>query len=153
MRIPAVLGKIIYFFGYPIFRLLIKNTNRAYVAVIVNDKQILLTKNWLGFQNTWRLPGGGVHKNELPVDAAVRELKEEVGITALDSTLMKITTKPLTSRFNYSYNLFVLHVKTEPRVTIDNQEILDAKFFTKKATLDLSLGEEADQIMNLISWR
>jgi 8-oxo-dGTP pyrophosphatase MutT (NUDIX family) len=38
---------------------------------------------------TWEIPEGGCPLNELPLDAAKRELKEEVGITASDWTLIQ----------------------------------------------------------------
>ncbi len=31
-------------------------------------------------RNCWSLFGGGINKNEIPIEAAIRELKEEVGV-------------------------------------------------------------------------
>lgn len=74
------LGKIAYriispaMLYLPIFR-----RPRTRVAVILNNREILLVKNWLGYQR-WTLPGGGMKRNETPAEAAVRELKEETGL-------------------------------------------------------------------------
>lgn len=54
-------------------------TPRARLVVRNENGQVLLVQNWLG-GGRWGLPGGGVERGEAPVEAAVRELEEEVGI-------------------------------------------------------------------------
>lgn len=50
-------------------------------AIILNkDNQILLVKHT--YQEQWYLPGGGLQKGESVKAALLRELKEEVGLTA-----------------------------------------------------------------------
>ena len=151
MKYPAFLGKVAYFFGYPIFRLLIKGTNRTYVAVIFDD-QLLLTKNWLGFQNKWRLPGGGVLSGESTSEATIRELSEEVGLSCTKDQLTLLTPQPVQSSFNYSYELFVMRIKSPPQITIKNQEILAAQMFTKDQVLRLPIGEETAQAIQELGW-
>lgn len=46
--------------------------------ILVTDKKILLVQPRT--MNYWNLPGGGIHKNEKPEHAAIRELYEEVKI-------------------------------------------------------------------------
>ncbi|EKD77063.1 MAG: Dinucleoside polyphosphate hydrolase [uncultured bacterium] len=58
---------------------------RANVGIIVtNAKGQLLWARRFGSQNAWQFPQGGVNENETPVEAMYRELKEELGITAVD---------------------------------------------------------------------
>jgi 8-oxo-dGTP diphosphatase len=62
------------------------------VAIISNDQDILLVRNWYGNQN-WTLPGGGVKRHETALQAAVREVKEETGLTIQESNLVHIGTR------------------------------------------------------------
>lgn len=151
MKYPAFLGKVVYFFGYPIFRLLIKNTNRTYVAVIFDD-QLLLTKNWLGFQNKWRLPGGGVRSDESATQAAIRELLEEVGLSCTKDQLTSLTPQPVRSSFNYNYELFAMRVASSPKIYIKNQEILASQMFSKAQVLRLPIGEETARAIQSLGW-
>lgn len=48
-------------------------------AVIICDDCVLLVKNTLG-SHRWNFPGGGIHKNEDPKIAIIRELKEELDL-------------------------------------------------------------------------
>ncbi|KJS14910.1 MAG: ADP-ribose pyrophosphatase [Peptococcaceae bacterium BRH_c4b] len=47
------------------------------VAVMNNEKKILLVKNW---KRGWEFPGGYVENGESVKAAAIREVKEEAGI-------------------------------------------------------------------------
>ncbi len=52
--------------------------NRS-MALVVRDDKILMIKT-LHFDR-WELPGGGIETDETPQEAALRELKEECGLT------------------------------------------------------------------------
>lgn len=80
----AKLMKLVNFVSTPIKGLVLHNSQRVRVVVVV-DNQILLVKSALGSQR-WSLPGGGIEKNEAPEAAAVRETLEETGL--------KLTTPP-----------------------------------------------------------
>ena len=49
--------------------------------LIEHDGEFLFIRNTYG-SGRWTLPGGGVHRNESPEAAALRETKEEVSIDA-----------------------------------------------------------------------
>ena len=50
-------------------------------AIILNSRYVLLVK--ARDKNNWQLPGGRIEPGESPVDAVVREVKEETGLRAL----------------------------------------------------------------------
>lgn len=54
----------------------------AAYALVVQEGRVLLTRfSALGFHSgQWGLPGGGVEHGEAPVDAVVREVREETGL-------------------------------------------------------------------------
>lgn len=148
MKPPRILGKIIYFFGYPIFRYLIKNSNRAYVLVKYQNK-VLLTKNWLGFQKKWRLPGGGIKNQEIPAIAAARELSEEVGIHINYKDLKTLTNSSIKAKYNYNYWLFELTLNYPPELQIDKREILLAEFIDTNKLNNIIISEEAKNAIKL----
>src|SRR3989344_9072207 len=51
-------------------------------GVVLNDEGLVLVVNSRG--NSWSLPKGHLEKGESPLEAAVREIKEESGVTELD---------------------------------------------------------------------
>jgi len=152
MKLPKILGRTVYFFGYPVFRVLIRGTTRAYVAIYSDDDTILLTKNWLGYQNKWRLPGGGVHKGEDVRVAVQRELEEEVGVVVAADALVLLTPEPIRARFHYDYYLFACRLDSKPVIAIDEREILDAEFIAKKALNKHYLSEESTAVLELLGW-
>jgi 8-oxo-dGTP diphosphatase len=49
-------------------------------AIILHSNQVLLVK--ARDKNNWQLPGGRLESGETPVEALLREVKEETGLTA-----------------------------------------------------------------------
>lgn len=62
------------------------STLGARAIVINDDNQVLLVKHT--YQPHWYIPGGGVKKGESIKAAVLRELKEEVGLTALEEPVL-----------------------------------------------------------------
>lgn len=89
-------------------------------AMIFNDKQeVLLCRR--PDDGLWNLPGGGVEDGESPIEAAIREVKEEVNLDIDDLKLQGIYTKPKENDIVFS-------------------------FIPGKVSGDLKLSDEADKI-------
>jgi 8-oxo-dGTP pyrophosphatase MutT (NUDIX family) len=52
-------------------------------CVLTDGDQVLLVRHTYG-SRLWDLPGGGRHRGERPIDAARREMREELGVKADD---------------------------------------------------------------------
>lgn len=149
MKKPLVVGRILYFFGYPILWKMLHNTTRAYVLVVVGS-EVLVTKNFLGFHKIWRLPGGGLKKGEDRKLAVIRELAEEVGITTEVDCLQLLNAKPLKApTFGYDYYLYVLKLSKKPIITVDKHEIANAEFLDVKSPNLPELSDEAHNAIKL----
>lgn len=46
-------------------------------VMIVNDNSLVLVRHW--YNSLWVMPGGGIKRYETPEQAAIREIKEELG--------------------------------------------------------------------------
>lgn len=66
---------------------------RTRVVVVLNDREILLIKNWFGSQ-LWTFPGGGIKPGERPEYAAARELFEETGMRVHPDSLAYVGEMP-----------------------------------------------------------
>lgn len=88
----------------------------------------------------WSWPKGKIDKSERSVDAAVREIKEEVGLNNI-RVLGKI------GRSNYFFRLkgelifktvffFLVEANSEEKLKVQKSEIEDARWFKPKEALD-----------------
>lgn len=69
----------------------------AGIVVFNKQKQVLLCRRRDIKKNSWQFPQGGIEENENPLQAALRELKEETSITSVIP--LKTLDKPLKYRF------------------------------------------------------
>lgn len=58
-----------------------KPANAASVALIRDNKVLLIQRAYAPYQNLWTLPGGRIEPNETIEQCAIREIVEEVGLT------------------------------------------------------------------------
>lgn len=76
-----------YFLSVPALFLISLNAQPRVRVIVVDDTgRILLVRNWYGRQR-WVFPGGGVKRHEPPVQAAKRELYEELSLDLSEQTL------------------------------------------------------------------
>lgn len=105
----------------------LRRTPLAGVSVFVTDFQgrLLLVRHSYG-PGGWALPGGGMNRGEDPLDAACREVAEEVrctleGAKVLDSIEETISGSPHTA--------WLVTGKTRDHPRPDRREVVDARFF------------------------
>ncbi len=109
----------------------------VWVAVWARGK-LLLIRN--GYRNAITLPGGGMDGDESPLTAALRELREEVGI--------EVTPGQLNFRAQYRsaveykrdhINLFELELESTPDIRLDHREVTWAAMSSPEQAMELKL--------------
>jgi 8-oxo-dGTP diphosphatase len=71
-------------------------TINVVAAIIIKDNKIFATQRGYGdFKGGWEFPGGKIEENELPRDAIIREIKEELNIDIIPGKLFE------TIEYNY----------------------------------------------------
>ena len=93
-------------------------------VLLVHNNHLLLVKNWLGAGN-WSLPGGGLESNESPAQAAIREIKEELGVTIEPSALKELGQHVAVERggLKSKYYLYVVKLTDKPTLAVKANEI------------------------------
>lgn len=103
--------------------------------------EVLLIRHSYGRSDLYMLPGGGVGRGEAAMDAARRELMEEVGCTAEDLALLGDYLDTSKGARNH-VSVFTATTSDQPR--IDGMEIIEATFFPVNA-LPASLSSASRQ--------
>ncbi len=127
-------------------------------AVIFNDDgKILLTKrnnpSNPEVHNKWQLPGGSVDNAEHPLDAAIREVKEETSLT-----IEILSNRPFvfSHTFNDRTHVVLIVYKTkyisgEVDISRDLEETNEAKWFSPSEIYDLQTLPETNEIIATVT--
>ena len=110
-------------------------------AVVANDSEgrVLLVKAY--YKNYWSFPGGWIEFDQTPLDAAVLEFKEEVGLDIKRDSLSLLFMLNRQSEIMQSYQ-FIFKTSTivtkdmVAEVKIQEEEITDYKFATREEILE-----------------
>lgn len=114
-------------------------------AIITCNGKLLLEKR--RDSDTWGLVGGGVKNYEEPLDAIVREVREELGIRIPREKFRKLAVYGEPGRiaaycdgsvWRMVIVVFALELEVEPEITI-SVESKDMKFFSKEELKDIEV--------------
>ena len=107
-------------------RLLRWKTQGVKVMLFNPQGELLLIRNSYGRSHLFVLPGGGIRPFETPAAAAVREVREEVGIAAERLTPLSTHYSEAEGKRDIVY-LFAAFTAASPRA--DGVEVEEARFF------------------------
>jgi 8-oxo-dGTP pyrophosphatase MutT (NUDIX family) len=115
-----------YILRREVLRLLRLRTTGIKVMLFNDADELLLIRNAYGDSGQYLLPGGGVSRDESPAAAAIREVREEIGIE-LDRVEPVWTFESNAEGKRDTIHLF--KAKTRERPEIDGREVIEARFF------------------------
>lgn len=97
------------------------------VSVVITNLtgDVLLLKHSYG-SDVWSLPGGGLRRGEDPMEAARREVREELGMELARIELIG-TLNEVLSGSPHTAHIFAGVCDRQPR--LDGREVIEARFF------------------------
>jgi ADP-ribose pyrophosphatase YjhB (NUDIX family) len=106
----------------------------AYVAVW-QDERLLVIQN--SYRRLFSLPAGGLARGERPIDAALRELQEEVSIAARPEELHYVgEIVSFAGATEDHAHFFELRPEGEIRFAVDRREVVWADFLSPEDALE-----------------
>ena len=136
----------IVFLGYCTVNFFRPPATQGDAVAVWHNGRVLLVRN--SYRRNLNLPGGMARRGEEPVDAAVRELAEELGIAVApeELTLACETSGVFEFRHDHTY-IFEVEVTSVPKVRYDGREVVWAEFVPAKQALGLPLIPPVQQYL------
>ncbi len=124
MNYKKRLGVILFWLGWPAFRLILPLTKRTRCAIFYKN-ELLVVQPWLS-NGKWGLPGGGIKFGESPIDGVIREVYEETNIKFDNKKCQNLGEFIYTSSgLRFKYQLFGVTLTKKPEVSRQVGEIID----------------------------
>lgn len=139
------MGIVTFYRGHPNPPKTTQRTRLGANAIITCDEKLLLEKR--RDSDTWGLVGGGVKKQETPLQAITREIYEELGIRVPSEKFVKygvygdpgrIAAYQDGSIWRMVIVVFGLDFAEEPQMKI-SRESRDLRFFSKEELKDIEI--------------
>jgi 8-oxo-dGTP pyrophosphatase MutT (NUDIX family) len=144
MHIPDKLYRLglkVAYKGFVLFCFVFRPRTRGVVVAVYFEDRVLIIKN--SYYRKYTIPGGYVKRGESPRMAAVRELREEVG---LQVNAAKLHLKDqVATQINYKREIltfFSLELSAPTGVKQDNREVIWAEFVPLQEALNLNLSAD-----------
>ena len=148
--VTDALYRIAYRAAHPLWRSYLKlfrrRTRGAQVAVW-NGGRVLLVRN--SYRRTYVFPGGYVRDGEDTATAASRELFEETGIRVpADRLGFSFAWSQTSGGLEAHDDIYECRLDRQPATSIDNREVVEARFMTPGAALALPLEQHVRQYLS-----
>ena len=121
-----------------LWNFLFRPTHHGVWIAVWSGGKLLLVRN--SYRNCITLPGGGQDRGESLVDAALKELREEVGIRVEPEALDLWGQYLSLVEYKYDHiNLFELQLDAPPPVELDHREVVWCQFSGPAEALEMNL--------------
>lgn len=142
------IGILAFWLTYPVTWAALYKSRRTRVLVVAEGRVLVL--RGLLSDGSWQLPGGGLHKGEDPQAGAVREMREETGLTLEADKLLPLGEEPVRSLgFRYTAVYFAVESPTIPTVKVDGFEIIEATWLPLEQLRQVSVGQDVVRALTL----
>ncbi len=114
------------------------NHQGALVALWFSGKILMIRQSYRDVPS-W--PGGGIRRGETPTDAALRELREELGLV-FPRELLRLAME-VKAFWDFQHDhvwIFELKLSEAPILSLDNREVVDACFLAPETVLTLPVS-------------
>lgn len=124
--------------GMRLYWALAHPTTNGALVTLWNGGEVLLVRN--SYVPYYSLPGGYIRRGEAPAHAVIRELAEEVGVTANASDLELVFdgTHEWEGKSDH-VRIFSLGLAMRPEVQVDHREVVEASWWSPERALSLTL--------------
>ena len=142
LRLAYLAARAVWFVARPL--------HTGAVIALWQDGKVLLV--YQAYRRSWSFPGGGVASREKPEAAALREVREELGI-ALDPAVLG---RALTVADDYEYRRETVHIFEAPLAgapRIDHFELVDFALLPPDQALARELPPHVRTYLSSISAR
>jgi 8-oxo-dGTP pyrophosphatase MutT (NUDIX family) len=117
-------------------------------CLLTHDGRVLMVRHSYGRRDVWYLPGGGVRRGEPPLDAAAREMREELGLGDLRFRALAMFETRL-ERVDVRLTCAHAAVADPSAVSPDPVEIADIGWFAPER-LPSRVGSEERRLIGLL---
>jgi ADP-ribose pyrophosphatase YjhB (NUDIX family) len=124
-------------------------THGALVALWSGGEVLLVRNSYVPY---YGLPGGYVRRGESAQEAALRELHEEVGISAKAEQLAKVLDQTHEWEGKHDHvEIFALELPSRLDVSVDHREVVEAAWWSPERALSLRLFPPVRRMLEQMS--
>ena len=121
-------------------------------AVRRGDEVLLIQRKYPPMAGSWAFPGGFVERDEDPMNAALRELKEETGMDGADAKLLKVMGNPQRDPRKHIVSIVYEIQVDEHQQPIAGDDAADARFWPIETLLSGEVEFAGDHLTILKNW-
>lgn len=120
------------------YRFFVRPYHEGALVAVWSEGSVLLIRN--SYRSAWSFPGGSVKRGEQPLQAACRELCEEVGLAVDPDNLRYIGAIDAVHEFQHDHcHFFELRLRQNPSLQLDNREVTVSRFVARESAFDFPL--------------